>query len=308
MLTILLSICFTVQELPAPGKLVDIGGYKLHAQVMGSGSPTVVFLAGSGDWSSLWAPVQRPIAQKTRTLSYDYQGSGWSEFGPPDRGLRQDADEFCRLLKALGVKGPFILVGHSLGGLIAQTFALAHPDEVQAIVFIDASTPDLRLKFKEGDQFVWRHYRDRKKDAPLPPIQEKLAEPPKLRTVNMKRDPGDISMFPKDVQQQIKAIYARPMTFARQRDWVPNELAMMHASPEKYSLGSLPIIIISGQDPNRYAGDEHRGERLKWRAQATRYLLGLSTDSRFIPANQSGHHVHLDEPDLVIRAILDLLL
>lgn len=108
---------------PAPGKLADIGGYRLHLNCQGSGSPTVLLESGIADDSLTWLGVQPAIARTTRVCSYDRAGYGWSDPSPKSRDVRTIAQELHTLLNHAGVSGPFVLVGHSLGGMIVREYA-----------------------------------------------------------------------------------------------------------------------------------------------------------------------------------------
>ncbi|MCX6024566.1 MAG: alpha/beta hydrolase, partial [Chloroflexi bacterium] len=109
---------------PPPGQMVDVGGYRLHIHCIGAGGPTVVIDAGLGDWSASWGSwVQPDVAKTTRVCAYDRAGMGYSEPGPPPRSAEHFAQELHTLLHQGGVPGPYVLVGHSLGGLTARVFA-----------------------------------------------------------------------------------------------------------------------------------------------------------------------------------------
>jgi len=125
----------TAQNPPAPlGKLVDVGGYRVHLYCTGTGSPTVV-IVGAG-FSFNWGLVQPEVARFTQVCSYDHSGIGWSESGPKDScSLR--VSEVHTALKKVGITGPYVLVGHSLGGLVARVYAGQYPDEVAGMVFVD---------------------------------------------------------------------------------------------------------------------------------------------------------------------------
>src|SRR5215213_1175214 len=123
---------------PAPGQLVDIGGYRLHIQCVGTGSPTVVLDAGLGGSSLDWNLVQPELGRTTRVCAYDRAGMGWSERSPYPRTPRQIADELHTLLTNAGIAEPYVLVGHSLGGKNVRLFALAHPEQVAGMVLVDA--------------------------------------------------------------------------------------------------------------------------------------------------------------------------
>jgi pimeloyl-ACP methyl ester carboxylesterase len=128
---------------PAPGQLLDVGGHQLHLQCAGQGRPTVVLETGLGAWSSHWALVQPVIAGATRVCAYDRAGLGWSDPGPGPRGARRIAGELHALLRQAGVPGPYVLVGHSNGGLYARRYAGLYPDEVAGLVLLDATPADL---------------------------------------------------------------------------------------------------------------------------------------------------------------------
>jgi pimeloyl-ACP methyl ester carboxylesterase len=128
---------------PPPGEMVDVGGYSLHINCVGQGSPTVLLDAGSGAFSAHWVRVQQEVSGTTRVCAYDRAGMGWSEMGPDPRDAKQVSSELHTLLKGAGIKGPYVLVGHSFGGLYMQTYAARYPDEVAGVVLVDSSTdPD----------------------------------------------------------------------------------------------------------------------------------------------------------------------
>lgn len=128
---------------PAPGKLIDVGGFRLHLLCMGHGSPTVIFESGVADDSLTWSNVQPDVAKTTHTCSYDRAGYGWSDPGPQPRDAKTSAEELHTLLKNANVTGPFILVGHSLGGLYVREYAALYRSDVDAMVLVDASAPYL---------------------------------------------------------------------------------------------------------------------------------------------------------------------
>ena len=127
---------------PPPGELVDVGGYRLHINCTGTGSPTVVIDAGLGDWSTTWAGyVQPEVAKTTRVCTYDRAGMGWSEPGPLPRDAAQFATELHTLLQNANIPGPYIMVGHPLGGLVVRVFVHEHASEIAGVVLVDSMNP-----------------------------------------------------------------------------------------------------------------------------------------------------------------------
>lgn len=127
---------------PPPGRLVDVGGHRLHVLCTGAGGPTVVLEAGALAMSALWAGVQPEVAAHNRVCSYDRAGLGWSEPGPRPRDGGQIAGELRALLRAAGEEPPYVLVGHSFGGLLVRVYADRYPEEVARLLLLDPSHPD----------------------------------------------------------------------------------------------------------------------------------------------------------------------
>jgi len=123
---------------PPPGRLIDVGGHTLHLYCTGEGSPTVILEAAGPGWSVYWSKVQPEISKVTRVCSYDRAGFGWSDSGPLPRSGQQMAKELHQLLTRAGISGPYVLVGHSLGGFIVRLYRQAHPDDVVGMVLVDA--------------------------------------------------------------------------------------------------------------------------------------------------------------------------
>ncbi|HZG67761.1 MAG TPA: alpha/beta hydrolase, partial [Herpetosiphonaceae bacterium] len=119
-----------------------MGGYRLHINCVGAGSPTVVIDVGHGGWSASWSSwVQPEAARTTRVCTYDRAGMGWSEPGPLPRTAKHFARELHTLLHNAYVPGPYVLVGHSLGGLSVRVFAHAYANDVAGVVLIESMHP-----------------------------------------------------------------------------------------------------------------------------------------------------------------------
>src|SRR5215210_983337 len=126
---------------PMPGQLVDVGGHRMHIYCTGSGSPTVVLEPGQGGASSDSGWVAPVVARDSRVCVYDRAGRGWSDaaYGPQDAA--RIAADLHTLLERAQVPGPYVLAGHSFGGLYVQTFAANYPDQVAGLVLLDSTAP-----------------------------------------------------------------------------------------------------------------------------------------------------------------------
>lgn len=132
------------RRFPPPGQLIDVGGHRLHLHVTGTdtGKPTVILEAGMASFSSNFAWVQQELEAVTRVVSYDRAGLGWSDPGLKPRDAQRSARELCTALQRAGITGPYVVAGHSYGGLVVRAFADLFSNEVVGMVLIDASHPD----------------------------------------------------------------------------------------------------------------------------------------------------------------------
>lgn len=132
------------RNFPPPGQLIDVGGFRLHLNVTGqeSGSPTVILEAGMASSSSNFAWVQQELEALTHVVSYDRAGLGWSDSGPKPLDAQRSARQLHAALEGAGIEPPYVVAGHSYGGLVIRAFTDLYPDEVVGMVLIDASHPD----------------------------------------------------------------------------------------------------------------------------------------------------------------------
>lgn len=318
---LLLLISLSLSQQPnysPPGKLVDIGGYKLHLNCTGKDGPTVVLIAGAGDFSLDWELVQPDVARFTRVCSYDRAGLAWSDPGPTPRTMRQDAHELHWLLRAARVKAPYVLVGHSLGGLIARVYAEEFPKEVAGMLLVDSTHEDTVLMF----QGKLVRIREHAKGRPVPPAQTIKTSPPKPPTKedleqfesNQKNSgPPKIGRpFDKlSASTQAMRLWARsqPPRAAGSEDFWSEELQVMHTTRAKtpYQLGNRPLVILLpkagyGSAPSGISADDWKSFNEEKRQQKLD-LASLSHNSKVIVAENSRHHIQLDEPQVVTEAI-----
>lgn len=156
------------RNLVPPGRLVDIGGRRLHVICQGEEAfPTVILEAGAGSLSTEWAWVQPELARTTRVCAYDRAGLGWSESADGPRDGRAVAADLHTLLDVAKIPGPYVLVGHSYGGLLVRAYALYHPEDVAGLVLIEPSHPDQLERLPPAAVDKVRRFVSRMAVAPL---------------------------------------------------------------------------------------------------------------------------------------------
>jgi pimeloyl-ACP methyl ester carboxylesterase len=259
---------------PAPGRLVDIGGHRLHLWCTGSGSPAVILENGLGGSTAGWGFVQPAVAGFTRACSYDHAGIGYSDPGPSPRTTRRLVQELAALLDRGGIAGPLVLVGASLGGFTVRVFASEHAPRVAGLVLVDASHEDQQI--------------DVPRIAPLMPL---LAAAGVLRLSGMSLGQDPASLAP-----EVRG-FARATRFrtAGYRATVDEFLHARESAAEVRATRrrlTVPVVVVT-------AG---RGSDAAWRAlQADQ--AGLSKRGCLVVAEKSGHVVAVDQPQIVVEAI-----
>jgi pimeloyl-ACP methyl ester carboxylesterase len=279
-----------VRAYPPPGQLVDVGRYRLHINCTGTGSPTVVIDAGLGDWSASWNSwVQPEVAKTTRVCTYDRAGMGWSETGPLPRTAEQFAKELHTLLQNARIPGPYVLVGHSMGGLPVRVFAHAYAADVAGVVLIDSMSP--------------RQAKPSATTTPPPAAAthssgfSPLTLAARIGLVRLLAGPlGLTSDMSPEVQHAYTAFTVTPRSFQTQQDEGTGMPQSFMQASAVTTFGDLPLIVLSrGLDPDR-----------DWQAMQTD-LLHLSSHSQQVFADKSGHNIQLDQPEAAVAAIVQMV-
>ena len=295
------------QQYPPPGQMIDIGGHRLHLYCLGTGSPTVLLEATAPGWSLYWSNVQPQLARTTRVCAYDRAGLGWSERGPlPRTGLRM-AKELHRLLERAGIRGPYILVGHSLGGLVARLYQHDYPQDVVGMVLVDAGH---ELEMRQAE---FRLFANAGKSM-LPAIRA-------LTMVGITRLMASYDRLPPLLMEQEEKVSAelRPMlragwlrtgyysTLTNESDGLIETLEQVRRSG---SLGNLPLVVITATGPIWWPEMPSEVNPVKFKKmwlELQHPLTTLSTNSRQVFADQSSHFIPFDQPELVSNAVRELV-
>lgn len=301
----------TRAPLPSPpGRLVDIGGQRLHLHCTGHGSPTVVFENGAGDFSTVWSLVQPRVSALTRACSYDRAGYAWSDPGARPRTYDQIGLELHTALERAGERGPYVLVGQSYGGLVVRGYAQRYAAEVAGVVLVDAVHEDQRITMGGKPQRIRDFATGRVRPEPRISGDSTLIA---LRRAGAGAapDPGPLEA-PLDrlsrVQQGMWRVASADsvyrLSWAAEMDWSPEELGRMHEQRmrDRATLGDLPLVVISQAPEN--PSDSLAAER----AALQRDLVALSRRGTHVVAALAGHNIHLEDPDLVVQSIRKLIL
>lgn len=289
-----------------PGQLVDVGGYRLNLYCIGTGKPTVVFDSGLEDWAPAWITIQPVIAKTTRTCTYDRAGNGMSDPGPMPRTTARIVTELHTLLQNAGEKGPFILVGHSFGGINVRHYADRYLGDVAGLVLDDASAEQQVLYMSAKEQ--------RENDKEIRSAQHFMLHCEQLARRRFagasKKDvracPGqffrglpDPKDFPGTLDQTLIYEAERPKQYAASSSEFDNftTAGMRTLLREHRSYGSIPLRILVAYHHHESAKDEALWQMMH------RQWLRLSTNSKYVAATKSGHYIQFDQPALVIEAI-----
>ena len=266
-----------------PGQLYSIGSHRLHASCRGEGEVVVLFEPGLGGSSLEWIPLQEAIAVHTRACIYDRAGYAWSDPGNPPRNVSRLAAEAHLLLTSMEIEAPLILVGHSFGGMVARTLAELRHDTIKGLILVDASHEDQFEKFAGSSATDM-----------LPKSTNFVISQPEI--------PAGLR---DDIREKIYAFSRMRKTYAA----LHGELSSFRESAQhiksRRRIFNFPVTVIQrGIDP--YSDDDGGNRNRMWQ-ELQQDLVGLSEQGELLVAEQSGHHIHIDQPQLVIDAILSML-
>jgi len=293
--------------------MIDVGGFRLHLDCAGRGGPTVVFDAALAGSSISWTYVQPAVAEFARACAYDRAGFGRSDRGPLPRTAGRLADELHALLLNSGEPPPYILVGHSFGGLVTRLFAARHPDLTAGLVLVDPAHPEdwvtpapkEQVRIDRGvalcRQGLWACR------LGVAPVVSALVGAGAINAARVVVNAftrgglgGDIDWLlaplwklPPDARRRLRAYWTRAAFF----EALGSQIGSMSTSAAEtleagaQGYGDLPLVTISLSNP-----DDHR-------VRHQEALARRSTRGRHVVASNSGHWIPLDEPATVVAEI-----
>jgi len=316
-----LSTLVTAPVPPKPiGRLIDLGGHRLHINCTGKGSPTVVVENGLGDFSFDWVLVQRTVERATRICTYDRGGYAWSDPGPKPRTFAQLNLELHDALLRVGERGPFVLVGHSYGGGVVREYTRTYGADVAGLVLVDIVSEAQIIPM--GPKHAGRIGEDAKgREIPRP--RETMAGGQKSEVGG--RTPEAGGRTPEAAPPPVEAPYDRlPMHEQQlhawasalpaledaedsQREWSGEYFAKWFAQSQAGSLGDRPLIVLT-RAHGGYADDlDVPGAEIeRVRLESQRALVALST-AGVQEVIDTGHNMHLEAPDAVAGAIVKVV-
>jgi pimeloyl-ACP methyl ester carboxylesterase len=300
------------RDVPPPGRLVDVGGHRLHVVCRGEGRPAVLLEAGIAASSLSWARVQPEIATFAQACAYDRAGLAWSDAAASPRTFSRILEDLHALLATLSARPSLVLVGHSFGSLIVRGFAARHPDQVAGLVLVDPPTewietaPERTRLLRSARHlsglgaFLARIGVVRAALALLtggrpgaPRAFVRIFGPTAART--LERLVGEVRKLPPELHPIVQAHWCQPKCFHAMSDY----LGVLEAEAATIAAAApppeIPVVVISGahQAPAEIAAHER--------------LAKASPRGRHVIAAKSGHWILFDEPEVIVAAVRTLI-
>lgn len=294
-----------------PARLISLpDGRKMNLFCLGKGSPTVVLDAGYGSGASTWAPIHATLAETTQVCAFDRPGYGFSDPGPLPRDTAAIVADERGMLKASGIRGPYVLVGHSMAGLDVRLYASRHSKEVAGAVLVDPSNPHQQKRLAEAGPNV----------SAIMDKQNALSRTCAEKAIAGAFKPGDSAFSicfpppPKTLPEDLRTtMIARQGDPARLRNQLSEVESMPGADSEQIdasrkALGAMPWIVLTASKTALFPGaspDEQAALTRTWR-QMHDEAAALSSrgENRQIEAS---HYVWREKPEAVIDAVNEVV-
>ncbi|HEX8846083.1 MAG TPA: alpha/beta hydrolase [Pyrinomonadaceae bacterium] len=276
----------SARKYPPPGRLVDVGGYRLHVQCSGpegaNAGPTVIMDAGIGECSLGWGPVVPDIAKFARVCTYDRAGLGWSDPAPTARTSLQMVSELHALLANAGIEPPYVMVGHSFGGLNLRLYASQFPEEVAGMVLVDSAHEDYPFR------------------SPLLTRVGLLTAPLGIPRLFARFVVSENPIFNRDSKYPpaYRAIAtSTKYLYTVMREYSAADQSWSQGRSSKKSLGDRPLVVL-------LPTSNHELFPVARKLQTE--LASRSTRGKLILVENTWHHIQHDRPDAVIDAVREV--
>jgi pimeloyl-ACP methyl ester carboxylesterase len=298
---------------PPPGRMISVNGVNLHLFCMGSGFPTLILEAGLGESSLSWYSVQSKLAQNMRVCSYDRPGLGWSQLINAPIQVEDVAKNLHTLLNNAGISPPYVLVGHSRGGIYVRAFYRQFPSETRGIILVDSTHEQSPMH--QYPHAAWDYWKQAMQIA----IAEPLSRVGLVRLMGIAAAERRPSPLPAEVLAAKTAVQNRTDT-ARA---VVNEIAVMRqglsaTTPPPTNLGNLPLLVLTAGNlvdqslVEREA--EKSGKNIETQKELARIhrteqddLAGLSSNSRHFIVKNSGHFIMQDRAEEFVSSVSEFV-
>lgn len=286
-----------------PGRLMDVGGRRLHVHCTGSGSPTVVIEAGASSFALDFSLVQPEIAATSRVCSYDRAGTGWSEPRSEADTPTRVVSDFRAMLAAIGEKPPYVLVGASFGALYVRFYQLEHPDDVVGLVLIDPATEDRLFTLFDGRMVTIGSLTAEQLLTTLPAggsVPNRAGARPPQTGAPFDRLPKDLYETRIKLDRRLIASHGPSISADVVRAGAEANRAMFARLLESRTAKTAPmrntptVVLTRGIEMTPGIAENHAG------------LAALSTNSRHTVVADAGHEIHLFAPSIVVQAIRDV--
>jgi len=284
--------------------MVEVAGRRFHLRESGSGSPPVILESGIGASSLNWTAIQSALSGFTRVYSYDRAGLGWSDPASSPRTVRNAVQELHALIAAVQIPTPFVLVGHSFGGLLVRCYAARYPNEVAGLVMLD---PVVTSEWLAPSERLKRGAMLSRRGAwlarlgfvrlSLALLSGGLRFLPQAAARVASRGDGEsaisrlvreVQKMPPDTWPMVQAHWCQPKSFLSLADYLE---CLPQSAAEACDCRDLPLTILS-------AANSTPAQLAERAALATKHVV----------ATKSGHWIHFDEPELVIQSIKEMLI
>lgn len=282
---------------PPMGKMVDIGGYKLHMIDQGTGGPTVVMDAALGNNCLDWSLVQPEIEKFTRVITYDRAGYAWSDESPLERNSENMVKELHTMLHNSGVPAPYVLVGHSLGGVNVRLFASMYPDEVAGVILVDSSHEEQLEKLPKFDL----------------PWHLKPAAAIAISKLGISRF---MNYFETDnsekYSQNIQKLYNLQKLSTKSTRALSYEFSNFEQSFNQLKnagglLGDKPLTVITaGKQPTDENLEPEDPWNKAWRELQSN-LVTKSSHGKQVFAENSSHMINYEQPEIIVEAVREMV-